>query len=39
VFNLPYSCDLFALLFKMFYFICGVYRWLNWLRDGWVCFW
>jgi len=32
VVGLSYSfCDKFILLFKMSYFICGVYRWLIWL--------
>jgi hypothetical protein len=24
-------CDLFALLFEVSYFVCGVYGWLTWL--------
>jgi hypothetical protein len=32
VVNLFYSfCDMFTLLFKISYFVCGVYGWLNWL--------
>jgi len=35
--NLSYSFfDLFTLLFKVPYFICGVNGWLTWLFDGWV---
>ena len=37
VVGLSYTfCDKFTLLFKMFYFICGVYRWLISLWDGWL---
>jgi hypothetical protein len=37
---LPYSfCDLFALLFKVSYFIYGVCGQLIWLWDSRVCFW
>ena len=32
VFDFFYSfCDMFTLLIKISYFICAVYRWLNWL--------
>jgi len=37
-FDLSYSfCNLFTLLFKVSYLVCGVYGWLNWLWDGGVC--